>query len=329
MFPEVDPDLSNDSVLNFMISRNIRGRFARIDKSLNDVLAQHNYPESVSYLIAEAILIAVMIGQAIKLRWKLSLQIRGSGSLKLIAVDYFSPTDGERSASIRAYAKFDTNMSKKSETLAFQLLGKGFFAVLIDQGEGSDPYQGITPLTGSSLASCAETYFKQSEQLSTTFKIIVGQSTSTGNSATWMGGGIMLQQLPSMKKLETSFEEESLDTEFLKSNLAKEKVDNDHENWSRANILMNTVEELELIGPLSTPSEILHRLFHQENLIIFESQKLGFGCTCSLEKVKKALSIYSSKDIKSMTTEDGNVTVDCQFCGQHYELAPNKLGFEV
>ena len=329
MFSEVDTDFSDDNVLNFMINKNVRGRFARIDKSLNYILSQHNYPESVSNLIGEAILLGVMIGQAIKLKWKLSLQIRGSGSIKLIAVDYFSPTDRNSSANIRAYAKFDLNMPEKSANSGFEFLGKGFFALIIDQGEGTEPYQGITPLTGNSLANCAETYFNQSEQLSTTFKIIVGQSTSSGNSGTWKGGGIMLQQLPDMKKPAISFEEESLDGDFLKSSLVKDELDDDDTNWSRAKILMNTVEDLELVGPLSTPTEILNKLFHQESLIIFESQKVRFGCSCSIEKVKKALSIYSSKDIKSMTTEDGNVTVDCQFCGRHYELAPSKLGFEA
>ena len=123
MFSEVDPDFFDDSVINFMISKNVRGRFARVDKSLNDILSQQKYPESVSNLIAEAILLGVMIGQAIKLRWKLSLQIRGSGSIKLIAVDYSSPKDKDCSADIRAYAKFDSSMPEKSATSAFEFLG--------------------------------------------------------------------------------------------------------------------------------------------------------------------------------------------------------------
>ncbi len=329
MLSEFDCDHYDDSVLNFLVSRNVRGRFARIDKSLNDILSQHNYPASVSSLIAEAIILAAMIGQAIKLKWKLSLQIRGSGSIKLIAVDYFGSKDQGLSASVRAYARFDSSVSDKHKQSAFRLLGKGFFAVLIDQGPGTEPYQGITPLTGNSLANCAETYFDQSEQLPTTFKIIVGQSSTTDDTSSWKGGGIMLQQLPDVENADASFKKESADSEVTDINSSKNLVDNDYENWSRANILMNTVEELELVGPQSTQNEILNRLFHQESLIIFDSQKLQFGCSCSSEKVKKALSIYSAKDIESMTTGDGNVTVDCQFCGKHYELAPNELGFEV
>ena len=329
MVSEFDRNTYNDTVLNFMISGNVRGRFIRIDKSLNDILSKQNYPKSVSGLVAEAIMLGVMIGQAMKLKWKLSLQIRGSGLIKLIAVDYFSPTDQDAVANVRAYANFDPNISNKLEKLDFHLLGKGFFAVLIDQGAGTEPYQGITPLKGKSLANCAESYFEQSEQLPTTFKIIVGQSATKGNIVTWKGGGIMLQQLPCKTKLQTPFEESSSDMNFKKSKFTQEIVDLDSENWSRVNFLMNTTEELELVGPHIKPSEILNRLFHQESLQIFDSQKVRFGCSCSEEKVKKTLSIYSSKDIKSMTTENGTVTADCQFCGQHYVLDPSEIGFEV
>ena len=77
MLTKFDHDFYNDSVASFMLNENVRGRFARVDKSLSHILSQHKYPEKVSKLIAEAILLTVMIGQAIKLKWKLSVQIRG------------------------------------------------------------------------------------------------------------------------------------------------------------------------------------------------------------------------------------------------------------
>ena len=321
------PENDNETVLSFMLSENIRGRFARLDKSLVTILSQHNYPEKVSRLIAEASLLTVMIGQAIKLRWKLSLQIRGSGPIKLIAVDYFSPKDSGSSADIRAYAKFDPEKLKTSLKSDLCLLGKGFFAVLIDQGVGTEPYQGITPLEGDSLAKCAEKYFEQSEQLPTAFKIIVGQneiSENLRNGVGWIGGGMMLQQLP-----KENYSKFSSGKNLKENNVLSEKIDSDSENWFRTNILMNTVEELELVGPYITPRTVLKRLFHQESLIFFDSQKLRFGCSCSIKKVIRTLSIYSSKDIVGMINENGNVTADCQFCGYHYVLDPNQLGFEA
>ena len=101
------------------------------------------------------------------------------------------------------------------------------------------------------------------------------------------------------------------------------------ENWSRANILLDTTDELELIGPTLAPTDLLVRLFHDEGPRVFESQPIRFGCSCSADKVRQSLSIYSAKDITHMTTDDGRVTADCQFCGAHYEFDPQTLGFEA
>ena len=101
------------------------------------------------------------------------------------------------------------------------------------------------------------------------------------------------------------------------------------ENWSRANILLDTVEALELVGPQVQPTDLLVRLFHEEGPRIFDAQPVGFGCSCSQDKVRQSLSIYSAKDIRHMTTDEGIVTADCQFCGAHYEFDPATLGFEA
>lgn len=103
----------------------------------------------------------------------------------------------------------------------------------------------------------------------------------------------------------------------------------DDENWNRANVLLDTVEEMELIGPSVAPTDLLVRLFHEESPIVYDAQSVVFGCTCSEERVRQSMSIYSAKDIAHMTTEEGTLTADCQFCGAHYVLDPNTLGFEA
>ena len=91
----------DDTVLPFQLDRSaVRGRVARLDGVLDQVLAQHNYPPEIEALVAEAALLTALIGQAIKLRWKLSLQIRGDGPARLIATDYYAP--GEDGAPGRA-----------------------------------------------------------------------------------------------------------------------------------------------------------------------------------------------------------------------------------
>ena len=71
------------------------------------------------------------------------------------------------------------------------------------------------------------------------------------------------------------------------------------------------------------------RLFHEERPRVFDVQPVRFGCTCGPDKVVQSLSIYSARDIAHMTTDEGTVTADCQFCGAHYEFDPATLGFEA
>jgi molecular chaperone Hsp33 len=111
---------------------------------------------------------------------------------------------------------------------------------------------------------------------------------------------------------------------------ASDLVDGDEgENWNRVNVLLSTVEDLELIGPSVSPTDLLLRLFHEEQPRVFDPQQVRFGCTCSEDRVRQSLSIYSAQDIEKMTTDDGKVTADCQFCGAHYVLDPKTVGFDA
>lgn len=311
----------DDTVLPFQLDHSdIRGRVVRLDGALESVLKQHKYPPQVEALVAEATLLTALIGHAIKLRWKLSLQIRGNGPVRMIATDYYGPTDDGEPARLRAYASFDAD-ADLSGVEPFSLIGDGYFAVLIDQGEGNVPYQGITPIAGNSLSACAETYFAQSEQLPTRFQLSFGKTTLPGEESAWRAGGVMLQMMP---KASPSVQREAA-ADGLSSH--HDLVDGDEgENWNRVNLLLDTVEEIELIGPQVAPTDLLIRLFHEEQPRVFDPQPLRFGCSCSEDRVRQSLSIYGPDDIAEMTTEEGVLTADCQFCGAHYELDPKTLG---
>ncbi|MBV0913539.1 Hsp33 family molecular chaperone HslO [Anianabacter salinae] len=314
----------DDTVLPFQLDRSdIRGRVARLDGVLEKVLEQHNYPPAVEALVAETALLTALIGQTIKLRWRLSIQVRGSGAIRLIATDYYAPAAEGEPARIRAYAAFDQDKLDPAKT-PFQQIDGGYFTILIDQGQGMMPYQGITPLSGSSLSDCAQTYFAQSEQLPTRFALSFGEAQSPGDPAAWRAGGVMLQHMPKASPFASgggSGEGGLLEAEDI--------LDGDeHENWNRANMLLDTADELELIGPQVAPTELLVRLFHEEGPRVYDAQPVAFGCTCAAEKVRESLSIYSSEDIATMVTEDGIVTADCQFCGAHYEFDPATLGVD-
>ena len=313
----------DDTVLPFQLDRSdIRGRVARLDGALDRILAQHAYPPAIESLVAEVALLTALIGQTIKLRWRLSLQVRGDGPASLIATDYFAPAQDGAPARIRAYANAKSDAALDA-ALPFDLIGRGYFAILIDQGPDMAPYQGITPIDGGSLAACAETYFAQSEQLPTRFALAHGRADGTEGAGLWRAGGVMIQHMPEAG--EHVARDGGSGTDGLLQ--AADIVDGaDGENWARVNHLLDTVQRDELIGPAVQPTDLLVRLFHEERPRVFDAQPVSFGCTCSAERVVHSLSIYSDADIASMTTQAGVVTADCQFCGAHYEFDPETLG---
>ena len=313
----------DDTVLPFQLdASDIRGRVARLDGVLEGILRQHDYPEKVEALVAEMALLTALIGQTIKLRWNLQLQVQSNGPVRMIATDYYGPTEDGEPARIRAYARYDAD--RITDGPAFDQVGEGYFAIMIDQGNGMTPYQGITPLTGKSLSECAEAYFAQSEQLPTRFELSFGKSTSPGEDEHWRAGGVMLQHMPKASPFAAQGEGSG---EVLQ---ATDLVDGEEgDNWRRVNVLLDTVDELELIGPSLPPTDLLKRLFHEEMPRVFDAQAVRFGCTCSEDRVRQSLSIYSAGDIETMTTDDGRVTADCQFCGAHYDLDPKTVGFEA
>ena len=313
----------DDAVLPFQLdASDIRGRVARLDGVLAGVLKQHNYPPIVEALVAEMTLLTALIGPTIKLKWKLSLQVQSKGAVRMIATDYFAPEAEGEPAHIRAYASYDAE--RLTQAGPFEQIGEGYFAILIDQGKGMTPYQGITPLDGASLADCAQAYFAQSEQLPTRFALSFGKSTEVGQDEHWRAGGVMLQHMPKASPFVA--QGDGTGAVLQASDLVQ---GDEEENWNRANILLDTVETLELVGPSVAPNDLLLRLFHEEGPRVFDSQPVRFGCTCSEARVRDSLSIYSARDIQKMTTDDGIVTADCQFCGAHYELDPASVGFEA
>ena len=315
----------DDTVLPFQLDKSdVRGRVARLDGVLEGILRQHDYPPAVEALVAEMALLTALIGQTIKLRWKLSLQVQSDGPVRMIATDYYGPKKEGEPAKIRAYASYDAD--QLTDAGPFAQIGEGYFAILIDQGPGMTPYQGITPLTGGSLSACAEAYFAQSEQIPTRFALSFGRSRLRGEAEHWRAGGVVLQHMPKASpyaKDEGGSGEGGL---MLASDLVDGEVG---ENWHRVNILLDTVDELELIGPAVAPTDLLVRLFHEESPRVFDSQPVRFGCSCSEDRVRRSLSIYSASEIAGMTTEDDRVTADCQFCGAHYDLDPKTLGVDA
>jgi len=315
----------DDTILPFQLDRSgIRGRVARLDRTFERVLAQHAYRAPVEALLAEAAMLTAMIGQAIKLRWKLSLQLRGEGGpVRLLAADYFAPRAAGDAAQLRVWAGVAPDWQPETHVPSLDLLGQGYLGLTIDQGPGTTPYQGITPLAGDSLADCAAAYFAQSEQLPTRFVLAAARAQEPGRAQAWRAGGVMLQMMPASGSDPAAGGGSGAEGLLLPRDLV---AGDEGEAWSRANLLLDTAEETELIGPHVDPQELLVRLFHEEGPRVFEPQHVMFGCTCSEDRLRRSLAAHPAEELSDMVTEAGVITADCQFCGAHYELDPATLG---
>ena len=213
--------------------------------------------------------------------------------------------------------------------LSHALAAKGFRGVVLitDSNIGAGLPDGVYPTTfGFPVTVSSRHAARIHEGVPTRFALTFGKSQMPGAAPHWRAGGVMLQHMP---RTAMSIAAEAGSGEGGLLSHIDILAGDEGENWTRANALLDTVEEIELIGPTVAPTELLVRLFHEELPRVFDAQPVRFGCSCSVEKVQQTMSIYSSKDISKMTTAEGTVTADCQFCGAHYTFDPKTLGFEA
>ena len=289
-----------DSLLAFQLDKkDVRGRLARVGPMLQDILKNHNYPDRISLLLAEVTLLTALIGEMIKLRWRLSLQIRGDGPVKLLATDYFAPSKGKEAAKIRAYADYDKKSDFSDKIISSDLIGRGFFSLIIDQGRNMEPYKGITPIVKGDLSNSAKTYFFQSEQILTSFFLDVTKNYSSGKESTWNAAGLMVQELPNLKEKKQRFS-----TEKWKnfSDKIKENVKNKFRE--------NKLDEYKLLS----------EVFETMDITVYDPKKIKFGCSCKKDKLLSTLRGHSREELETMQDTKGVIQADCQFCGKIYKL---------
>lgn len=306
-----------DTVLPFLLDdADVRGRVVRLGGALDGILAQHDYPAPVEALVAEMALLTALIGQGVQPGWKLSLQLRSEGPVRMIATDCIAPAKEGEPALIRGYAGFDPDGISDADPTAH--LGPGYFAALLDKGRGGAPYSGVTPLDPAGPAASAENYFAQSEQLPTRFALAFERPPDADG---WLAGGVMIQHMPEASP--------SAPLGAAKSGPPAASEQADPEDWNRARILLDSVEQDELVGPGVSPLDLLVRLFHEDTPRVFDAQPVRFGCTCSEARVRDCLSAYSGGEVEEMAVRDGKIIVDCQFCGARYSVDPDTLETEA
>lgn len=307
-----------DAVRPFSVEElDVRGRAVALGPVIDRILSQHNYPDAVSRLLAEAMVLTSLLGTSLKFSGRFILQTQTNGPVSMLVVDFASPD------ALRAYASFDRDqvdaLVKGGKSAPEDLLGTGHLALTIDQGKHMQRYQGLVELDGVSLEEVARRYFMRSEQIPTEIRLAVSKlfTRSEGEEPRegWRAGGIMVQFLPEASdRIKTV----DMDPGDAPEGAEAHTLDED-DAWLEAKALVETVKDVELTDPEISVERLLFRLFHERGVRIFDPQPIADKCQCSREKISGILKNFSETDLEDMK-EDGKVVVTCEFCSTRYEF---------
>ena len=300
-----------DHALPFQLDTlGVRGRLIRLGPALDAIIERHGYPLAVARPLAEAMVLCACLATSLKYDGIFTLQISGDGPIRLLVTDL--TTDG----AMRGYAQFDSwklavalgaGNTDAPDGYVPKLFGNGRLAFTVDQGRHTERYQGIVPLEGPTLADCAHTYFRQSEQLPTGINIAAKRVTEDG-SAHWRAAALMVQQMP-------EFDAGRIDVD------AEQRED----DWRKAVVLMASATEGEMLDPKLPDGTLLYRLFHQEKPRQFERRLLSARCRCSRERIDRVLRGIKREELDDLRDKTGRVAVKCEFCSTEYTYDDNDL----
>ena len=303
---KLEPAPYGDFVLPFDIAKaGVRGRLVRLDAASARALGAHALPEPAARVAGEVVALGALLGTALKLDGRLTIQTKGDGPLDLVTADYYG-ADENRHRGVRGYgrldaARFDPLAANEFSTLA----GRGALAITIEPKMGGKTYQGIVELSPDGIASSAETYFAQSEQLPTVIQLAAAPLYIAGDKQPhWRAGGIMLQMTPES---------------------AKQGVQTKSDDWNRLSLLLKTVEALELVDTSLAPETLLWRLFHEDEVRVQPPEPVVFRCDCDAVRITQVLKSYAPEERAGLADPDGIIRARCAFRGKTHGIAPESL----
>jgi molecular chaperone Hsp33 len=226
--------------------------------------------------------VAVLLGQMMAASVLLAANLKFEGTLVMQLHGHgplrLAVAEANSDQTVRATAKF---ADVPEEASLKELLGEGGrFVITLDPKEG-EPWQGIVALEGNTLAEMLMHYLSRSEQLDSYLQLAADGETAAG---------LLLQRLP--------------------------EGHGDAGSWQHVLTLANTLRNEELLG--LDAAEILHRLYHEDEVRVFDPQPVGFACTCSQERVGGMLKMLGGEEVGQILVEQGSVEIACDFCHQRY-----------
>lgn len=279
--------MHRDSLHRFIFENTpVRGNLVNLTNTFQQALNQQQLPIGLRRSLGELMAASALLSATLKMNGSLVLQIQSKGLLKLLVVECNSDFG------IRATAKWSGKVNDNQNL--FDLIEHGQFMITLDPKDGGQAYQGIVPLEGNSINTILENYMLRSEQIDTRIWLCCD-----GNSA----AGMLLQKLPETMNQATR---------------TQDGTHQDLDTWNRVGHLASTITDNEL---LHLPSEtLLTRLFHEEDIRLFEATDTKFFCSCSRESVGNMLRMLGSAEISSILEEQDSIEVNCDFCNTHYSF---------
>ena len=272
----------SDTLQRFLIDHtNIRGELVQLEATWQTMQATTAYPAPLRKVLGEALAAISLLAATLKFNGSLILQINASGPAYMLVVQATSDN------TVRGLARWNDDIP---DEIDYQdLFKEGRIIITVEPNDGGERYQSIVALSGNSLAESLRGYFEDSEQLQTRLWLASDDDKATG---------LLLQRLPNTE-LTHHYEEED-------------------DSWERALALSETISADEL---LTLDAEtILHRLYHEEALHVFEQENVQFKCQCSQEKVEGMISSLGAEEARDIIAKQGSIEIDCEFCNTHYGL---------
>ena len=272
-----------DGLRRFLFERYpIRGQLVRVDAAWRALIEHRDYPPPVRDALGEAVAATLLLAGTIKFDGILSLQLQGDGPMPLLLTQCTS------GLGVRGLARCaDAGAARGLD----QLVGSGTVTVTMESEDRSRRYQGVVPVDGARLADSLQRYFESSEQLPTRLWLFADDRGAAG---------MLLQQLPGSPSAEV-------------------RADADLEDaWRRAQLLGDTLTHAEMRS--LADREILRRLFHEDDLRLFDAAPVYFRCRCSRERVGGMLHALGEEETRAVLAERGEVEVRCDFCNRAYRF---------
>ncbi len=280
----------------YLPRRPVRGRIVRLGPLADALLTRHQNPPVVTALAAQALALVAALATALKFRGSFSMQAKGDGPVPMLVADC------TEAGALRFYARSDparlaTLLASDPAPDAASLLGAGYLAFTVDQGQDTDRYQGIVQIEGASLADMALHYFATSEQLPCDLRLAAAL-TPDG----WRAAALVLERVAGSGGVDPDLDDDA-----------------QAESWRTATALAATVTDAELLDDALPAEQLIWRLFSTEGVAADRPRALAYGCRCSRQRLSSILEGFSPDDLDHMAV-GGDIVMTCEFCNLDFRF---------